>query len=295
MNASILVVDDDPDSRQLLRAFVEGEGLLAILAASGREALTMLEKLRPDLVLMDAMMPGLDGFDTCRMIKASANGSGLPVIFMTGLTQTEDVVRGLNAGGVDYVTKPLNLRELLARIHVHLSNARLAQAAITALDTAGGRLVSADASGGIFWATTKARALLAELGTGGRRVVEDTLRRLIDTGRTRAPELVELGSVQLSVSYHGTEDGAAHVFAISLVVEGNEVESLQSVFGLTRREAEVLLWVSRGKSNRDTSEILNVSARTVNKHLEQVFIKMGVENRAAAAAAATRIVVAQVM
>jgi DNA-binding CsgD family transcriptional regulator len=78
-------------------------------------------------------------------------------------------------------------------------------------------------------------------------------------------------------------------------MEGSEVGTLQVVFGLTRREAEVLLWISRGKSNRDASEILNISARTVNKHLEQIFIKMGVENRAAAAASATRVMLAQGM
>lgn len=296
MSATILVVDDDPESRQLLRKLVEAEGLSARLAGSGEEALAMFDSFTPDLVLMDAIMPGLDGFDTCRRIKARADGANLPVIFMTGLTETEHVVRGLQAGGVDYVTKPLILDELLARIHVHLGNARIARGAMTALDTTGGWVLSTHAQGRIAWATTHTRTLLSELGVSGREAIETLLGRMIGMGRAGgAPELLDVGETRLSITYLGTDDGEAHLFSMTRNMKGNEVGTLQLVFGLTRREAEVLLWISRGKSNRDASEILNISARTVNKHLEQIFIKMGVENRAAAAAAATRVMLAQGM
>lgn len=296
MSATILVVDDDPESCMLLRKLVEAEGLLARLARNGDEALAILDGFTPDLVLMDAIMPGLDGFDTCRRIKAMANGANLPVIFMTGLTDTEHVVRGLRAGGVDYVTKPLILDELLARIHVHLGNARIARGAMTALDTTGGWVLSTDARGRIAWATTHTRALLSELGSSGQETIETLLSRMIDMGMAgSAPELLDVGEVRLSIAYLGTDDGEAHLFSMTRNMEGNEVGTLQVVFGLTRREAEVLLWISRGKSNRDASEIMNISARTVNKHLEQIFIKMGVENRAAAAVSATRGMLAQGM
>ncbi|MGI4878989.1 MAG: response regulator [Janthinobacterium lividum] len=296
MSATILVVDDDSESRLLLRKLVEAEGHSVRLAQSGAEALTMLDGFTPDLVLMDAIMPGLDGFDTCRRIKARADGANLPVIFMTGLTDTEDVVRGLRAGGVDYVTKPLVLDELFARIHVHLGNARIAREAMTALDTTGGRVLSTDARGRIAWATIHTRTLLSEVGAPGQEAVETLLNRMISMSRPGgAPELVDVGEVRLAIAYLGTDDGEAHLFSMTRNMEGNEVGTLQVVFGLTRREAEVLLWISRGKSNRDASEILNISARTVNKHLEQIFIKMGVENRAAAAAASTRVMLAQGM
>ena len=296
MSATILIVDDDLESRLLLRKLVEAEGLSARVAGSGDEALAMLDGFTPDLVLMDAMMPGLNGFDTCRRIKARADGGNLPVIFMTGLTETEDVVRGLQAGGVDYVTKPLILDELLARIHVHLGNARIARGAMTALDTTGGRVLSTDARGRIAWATTQARTLLGEAGVPGQETIEALLGRMIEMGQAGgARELLDVGQVRLSIAYLGTDDGVAHLFSVIRNMEGSEVGTLQVVFALTRREAEVLLWISRGKSNRDASEILNISARTVNKHLEQIFIKMGVENRAAAAASATRVMLAQGM
>src|SRR5688572_24101719 len=116
----VLVVDDDPDSRALLHAALTSAGLKTLLAADGTRALALLGDLSPDLILLDAVMPDPDGFETCRRIKAQPSLAHIPVIFMTGLTETEHVVAGLSAGGVDYVTKPIILDELIARIHVHL-------------------------------------------------------------------------------------------------------------------------------------------------------------------------------
>src|SRR5688572_21249885 len=99
MSGTVLVVDDDPDSRRLLRDFLTGEGYGWRLAASGEEALAALDAALPDLILLDAVMPGLDGFETCRRIKAHGDTAAIPVIFMTGLTETEHVIMGLDAGG----------------------------------------------------------------------------------------------------------------------------------------------------------------------------------------------------
>jgi hypothetical protein len=112
---------------------------------------------------MDAVMPGLNGFETCRRMKRNKMFGGLPVIFMTGLTETENVLEGLAAGGVDYVTKPLVVDELLARIRVHLANARVAAGTRAALDATGRFLLATNASGRLLWCTPKARQLLAEL------------------------------------------------------------------------------------------------------------------------------------
>ncbi|MBV1688255.1 response regulator [Novosphingobium sp. G106] len=97
----------------MLRDFVEGEGYLSEVAVNGEEALLLLGAVSPDIILLDAVMPGLDGFETCRLIKAREGAAHIPVIFMTGLSETEHVVQGLEAGGVDYVTKPLALDALV--------------------------------------------------------------------------------------------------------------------------------------------------------------------------------------
>ena len=100
----ILVVDDSPDSLGMIHQALDQAGLTALIALEGLQALSIAEKMTPDLILMDAIMPTLDGFETCRRLKKHPGLASVPVIFMTGLTESEDVVRGLEAGGVDYIT-----------------------------------------------------------------------------------------------------------------------------------------------------------------------------------------------
>lgn len=288
MTALVLIVDDAADTRGLLGSFVEVEGYRWQGAASGEEALLMLETLRPDLILLDAMMPGLDGFETCQLIKAREHCAHIPVIFMTGLSETEHVVKGLSAGGVDYVTKPLVLDELAARIRVHLANARATRSAMSALESAGTLLLSCDGAGRIGWATPEAQRLLDEMKLSEAEDLRSLLRdRLSGSGEGAAT--FPGGGLQFELTAMGEVAAGEHLFRLSRSTEGMETALLQQAFGLTPREADVLLWTASGKSNKDMSEILNISARTVNKHLEQIFIKIGVENRASAAAAATRV------
>jgi DNA-binding response OmpR family regulator/DNA-binding CsgD family transcriptional regulator len=288
MIARILIVDDDESTRALLRDFAEAEGYAAEAAASGEEALLHLGTLRPDVILLDAIMPGLDGFETCRRIKEQEGTAHIPVIFMTGLSETEHVVQGLEAGGVDYVTKPLALDALAARIRVHLGNARTTRSALTALDSVGTRLLSCDDAGKIGWATPEAQRLLDELDLTAVEAMRALLRELA----ARSPKdgaTFDCGGQRFLVTLLGPAAPHGHLFKLTRSIEGVEPQLLKQAFGLTPREADVLLWTARGKSNKDMSEILNISARTVNKHLEQIFIKIGVENRASAATAATRI------
>jgi DNA-binding response OmpR family regulator len=160
---TVLVVDDTPETLGFLTDTLDHAGFTVLIATDGESALALVEQITPDLVLMDAVMPGLDGFETCRRLKGEKLLSHLPVIFMTGLSETEHVVQGLAAGGVDYVTKPIVIDELLARIRVHLANARIAHGSRAALDAAGRFLVATDANGQLLWCTPKAKQLLSEL------------------------------------------------------------------------------------------------------------------------------------
>src|SRR6476659_7133947 len=144
---TILVVDDTPETLGFLTDTLDHAGFTVLIATDGESALRLIDQITPDLVLMDAVMPGLNGFETCRRMKRNRTLGGLPVIFMTGPTETENVLEGLAAGGVDYVTKPLIVDELLARIRVHLANARAAQGAGEALDASGRFLFATDRTG----------------------------------------------------------------------------------------------------------------------------------------------------
>lgn len=116
----ILVVDDHPTNARLLFDMLEASGFRVFLAQSGESALEKLEVITPDLILLDVMMPGIDGFETCRRIKHSKVTQDIPIIFMTALSETTDKVRGFALGAVDYLTKPLQQEEVLARVNVHL-------------------------------------------------------------------------------------------------------------------------------------------------------------------------------
>src|SRR5580658_3791053 len=156
----VLVVDDSPGTLGVLTDAIEEAGMSVLVAREGEDALAIVEKVTPDIVLMDAVMPGTDGFETCRRLKQNKALAHVPVIFMTGLTDTDHIIEGLEAGGVDYVTKPIVPGELLARIRVHLANARMAHSARAALDASGRYLLATDTSGGVLWCTPQTAKLL---------------------------------------------------------------------------------------------------------------------------------------
>lgn len=296
----VLVVDDSPETLSMITAALEESGMTVLVAIEGEQALATLGRVTPDIVLMDAVMPGIDGFETCRRLKQTGAGAHIPVIFMTGLSETEHIVKGLDAGGVDYVTKPITPDELLARIRVHLANARRAISAQAALDASGRHLLAANERGRILWATPQARKLLLEaIPTFDAEtfILPDDVQRWLQTrmaGKAGAGnDLVPLdaGSAasSLRLSYVG-RIGPDEIL-LRLVDEAATRQEivLKKELSLTLREAEVLTWIARGKSNRDIAEILGLSPRTVNKHLEQIYAKLGVENRTAAATLAMRV------
>ena len=125
MSARILIVDDTPANIQMLTAILREPGYQLSAATNGRQAIEAVEKVRPDLVLMDVVMPDMDGLEACRHFKASPRWRDLPIIFLTAKTDAADIVRGFDAGAVDYVGKPFNARELLARVSTHLTLQRL--------------------------------------------------------------------------------------------------------------------------------------------------------------------------
>nr|WP_206370664.1 response regulator transcription factor [Solimonas marina] len=293
-----MVVDDTPDSLSFLTDTLDGAGVTVLVAIDGESALALVDEITPDLILMDALMPGIDGFETCRRLKHDKMLTHVPVIFMTGLSETEHVLRGLEAGGVDYVTKPIVVEELLARIRVHLANARTAQASRVALDATGRFLLSTDRNGRLRWSTPRAEQLLRTAFAAGDgaplRLPEALEAQLARLGSDGGTATVDNGPRRLEFAFVSATGADEFLFRLTETSSDSEdalrqqAELLQQHLMLTAREAEVLLWVSRGKSNRDMSEILGISHRTVNKHLEQVFEKLGVENRAAAAAKAVR-------
>jgi DNA-binding NarL/FixJ family response regulator len=292
-----LVVDDSPETLRLLTDALDGAGMTVMVAMDGAAAMRIVDQITPDIVLLDAVMPGMDGFETCRRLKRDAGLSNVPVIFMTGLAETEHIVRGLEAGGVDYVTKPIVLEEMLARIRVHLANARLTQSARAALDVSGRFLLAVSRQGKIMWATPQAQKLLSEnlaAGSNDELVLPQPMLQWLEqaqrgkAGSKTTAMAAFPNNEQLRLQYMGKLGPNEFLLRLGKDSGTNTSAQFSSELGLTTREGEVLSWLSKGKTNRDIAQILGLSPRTVDKHLEQIYAKLGVENRTAAAAIATK-------
>ena len=292
----VLIVDDVPDNLSVLHDALDESGYTVLMATHGKAALELAARVLPDIVLLDAMMPGMDGFEVARRLKANAQTAHIPIIFMTGLTETEYLVAALEAGGVDYVTKPIKPKEVLARMGVHLQGARERRQARSALDAFGYASITVRVSDGkLMWQTPLARELLLRYYASSKasQLPESVLlwlrRHVADSVvPIEPPRLsVEQGAKRLTFRLHqqigDSEGGGDWLIIMREVSEESVIEAIVLSFKLTPREAEVLYWVVKGKINRDIGDILGASPTTVKKHLEHVFAKMGVETRTAAA------------
>lgn len=283
-SAKILVVDDTPANIGVLLEALENASYDVLVAESGTSALAQLEHVTPDLILLDVMMPGMDGFETCQRLRDHAKWRHIPVLFMTALDEPQQKLRAFEVGAVDYIVKPFFEQEVLARVQTHLELLRLRQnlqdelalridaenQLAKSLDRA---VVITDRDGAIIFTTRLAESLLHRhcedyrtvgqlptslYGTGSAL----TLRRFDEPGRDDLHFLV-------------LEEKAPSPNPAALLP-----------LGLTPREAEVLFWVAQGKSNPDIATIVGASVRTVHKHVENIFRKLGCETRAAAAVTA---------
>lgn len=264
---------------------LDSEGYTVLVARDGSAALNRLEFAVPDAILLDAVMPGLSGFDTCRQIKSKPQWAHIPVIFMTGLSETEHVLEGFACGGVDYVVKPLRVQEVIARLHTHTRNARIARLARDAVDVAGLGVLLVDAKGRIAWLSPQAALWLQTMNITASegRLPEHFYMALT----TSADQIVlTTSSASLTVRNMGQVGIGETMLLLEQQVTDGKSKSRLAQAALTPRETEVLAWLAKGKTNRDIGDILGVSHRTVNKHLEKIFQKLGVETRAAATALA---------
>jgi len=311
----VLIVDDVPDNLALLHDSLDEAGYTVLVAFDGAAALESAAQMPPDVVVLDALMPGIDGFEVARRLKADPRTAAAPIIFMTGLSDTEHVEAAFAAGGVDYVTKPIRPREVLARIAAHLRSARAQRQARNALDAFGhASLAVHEADGRCVWQTALARQLMAEYFSGGHFergrlppevllwLHREALRRragaepagltVLPPVKADAPAaaLSSRGAKRLSFTLHAVDPDALGEGQWLIVMREADdaalMDGLIHSFRLTAREAEVLYWVVKGKTNADIGDILGSSPRTVQKHLEHVFEKLGVETRTAAAALA---------
>ena len=160
----VLVVDDSPDTVSMLNDALDNEGFSVLVALSGMQAVSICKKIKPDLILLDAVMPEMDGFETCKTLKQNPDLESVPVIFMTGLDSENTVESSFNSGAVDYIQKPIRIKELVARIKTHIKKSRQITMSRELLDSVGLSSIAVDNNGNIKWMTPKAGQLLDKSG-----------------------------------------------------------------------------------------------------------------------------------
>jgi DNA-binding response OmpR family regulator/DNA-binding CsgD family transcriptional regulator len=293
-SALILVVDDNPDTLALLHEKLETSGFTVLVATQGKSGIQICNEMNPDLVLLDAVMPEMDGFEVCKSLKQAVNTRHIPVVFMTGLTESEHVVAGFSAGGCDYVTKPLDPNEVVARVEAHIGNARLMSQTQSAFDAFGQAAIAfLPGSSKIIWQTPYSKKLLNKYlekddqsGEYELSTLNNWIISLSNPNEQLKPYKLSNETGSLVFTAADVDNDEQWLILIREESELAQTQALRDVFKLTKRESEVLYWATLGKTDKIISEILGSSPRTVNKHMEHVLVKLGVESRTAAAALA---------
>ena len=306
---AVLIVDDMPGNLHVLLEFLDRTGHEVLVAESGESALHQLAFITPGIILLDVLMPGLGGFETCRRIKATPRLVDVPVFFMSAQTELVDKLEGFAAGAVDYITKPLFPSEVLARIRTHLKIREL-QAALARQNTALGEEVALrqsaeaqlahsldravlvlDAGGHVQFASQLARLVLARWWGGDPASAEvgvpAALAAWIESARrgdAGAPDVWRHEALGGRVEARLFAPRAAGDGAMVLLDERPDASpAALERLGLSPREAEVLYWLSEGKSYKEIAVILACESRTAQKHAQRIFEKLAVENRHGAA------------
>ncbi|MCU4412713.1 response regulator transcription factor [Acinetobacter sp. WU_MDCI_Axc73] len=285
----ILIVDDVPENLGLLHESLDQSGYTVLVATDGMSAIEIAHQYQPDMILLDGNMPQIDGFECCIQLKISPITQNIPIIFMTGLTETEHIVKGFKAGGIDYVTKPLNIEEVLVRVNTHLTHAKRLFQQQQIIDMSDIAILALNHNGEIIWKTTRAEQLLQNLQIN-YPILEKYIQKWflqIDNHLHPANLLnshIDIASERFQLKLLTPKPNEKpHNYLVQIKKSiPNTQDILKHCKELTQREAEVMHWLILGKTNKDIAEILDLSPRTVNKHLEHIFEKFAVETRTAA-------------
>ncbi|MBS0660704.1 MAG: response regulator [Verrucomicrobia bacterium] len=309
---TILIVDDVPANLGVLLDFLGDAGYEVLVAESGTSALEQVSYARPDIILLDVLMPGLDGFETCRRLQADPKWKDTPILFLSALSEGVDKVRGFENGAVDFISKPLHPQEVLARVRAHLQiralqvdlaeqNERLrdeialrTEAELELRESLDRAVLVAASGGEIHFCSRVAQGILERwFGPDSARRLPAEAAAWLAGSRTQEPWKRERGGLQLTLRTAASDSGSGHA-RLLLVDEFPLAPAAASpapllALGLTQREAEVLYWIAQGKTSPEIAVIVSAAPNTIKKHVGNILLKLGVETRLAAALKATEV------
>lgn len=292
----ILLVDDNPQNLNVLTLLLEEVGYNVHTATNGQMALDTIQTQFFNLILIDTGLPILNGYEVVKQMTLNPQVNKTPVILLADHNEIEELSNAFEYGNLDYMTRPINTRELLTRMNVHLKSNHQENQSRNALDAFGYASIMVSINNGkILWQTPLATELLAQYFESDSIFiasnVHDWLKReifiknsLLDVTQKPADLKIKNNSGQLSFQLHSQVEDDCYLIVMRESSDTSQINAILLEFKLTQREAEVLYWLAKGKTNRDIGDIIGASAATVKKHLERVFSKLGVETRTAAAA-----------
>lgn len=300
-DARLLLVDDVPANLAVLDEVLSSAGAKIFVAQNGAAALSRLASVRPDLILLDVSMPGMDGFEVCRRLKADTTWQEVPVLFVTAHGEIVDKMAGFAAGGVDYILKPFRVEEVLARVSTHLSIRALQRSLADQAAALQEKNDELEREMQRRVATERAmrrsldRAVLVSTPTGTIRFCSDRATQLVRRffpqcapGCVPAALMAAQEVPGLRYQRSSRDDAEEVLWLLEPAPVAPSPAQLESL-GLTPREAEILFWVAHGKTNAEIGLILRMAENTVKKHLYHILPKLGADNRVTAALQAMEI------
>lgn len=277
----ILIVDDEESNLQLIGNILQHLNIDITLASSGPEALKLMETLIPDLIILDIIMPSMSGFDVCREISTKNDLTDVPIILISAMSESENIIKGFRMGARDYITKPFIKEELLARVEtqlkIQIKENQLKKMNISLEERIKKRtqeLIDTNEKLGRY---NTALQVLIEKRDEDRKILEQKV--ISNTSKLVLPSIDRLKRTNLTNSQREIllvcEENIKKI--TSAFIKG--IESAGKFRGLTHREITVANLISQGKSSQEISSILNSSESTINFHRNNIRKKLGIKNK----------------
>lgn len=269
---TVLIVDDDPFGIIQLQILLKDSGYELITASDGASAIEIVSRQQPDIILLDIIMPNMDGYETCQRLKENEGPEGIPIIFLSGLHSTEEKINAFEAGGVDYITKPFSEKEVLIRLRTHLTLHRVNKRLVHELENRDEELQNKESK--VQDANTALKVLLS--------AIEEEKKELAERVQFKAEKLILPKVRELSEERDAEKQEALlleieHVFqklTKPFVPGGIELGK-----ALSPTELQIVNLIKQGKSSKEISEICNISVSTIASHRKTIRKKLNITNR----------------
>ncbi|MCI5167277.1 MAG: DNA-binding response regulator [Candidatus Electrothrix sp. GM3_4] len=267
---TVLIVDDDPFGIIQLQAVLVDSGYKLVTASDGASALEIVSRQSPDIILLDVVMPKMNGYETCRSLKENEESEGIPVIFLSGLHSTDEKINAFEAGGVDYITKPFSAKEVLIRLRTHLTLHRVNKRLVHELKKRDEELQNKENK--VQDANTALKVLLS--------AIEEEKKELAERVQFKAEKLI-LPKIRELTEEAGDKEVLFQEIEIifqeltkSFVPGGVEMGKT-----LSPSELQIVNLIKQGKASKEISNICNISVSTIASHRKTIRKKLNITNR----------------